>query len=108
LADFGLSRRIKELLNFQSNLFDTVTYVDPQVFDRNNYRNNQIPIYSLNKKSDIYSLGMLLWEISSGRPPFCNESHNVGLVVKILQGRKEAPIPNTPEDYIKIYTGKYN
>ena len=85
-----------------------VTYVDPQLFNRKRDNNNQIQIYLLNKKSDIYSIGVLFWEISSSRPPFCNEPYDASLAIKILQGFREKPIPNTPKDYEKIYTGKYN
>ena len=106
LADFGLSKRIDESSNIQSKLFGMVTYVDPQIFNRKRDSNNKIQLYSLNKKSDVYSIGVLLWEISSGRPPFCNEPYDVGLAMEILHGLREKPIPNTPEDYIKIYTGK--
>ena len=28
--------------------------------------------------------------------------------MEILQGIRETPIPNTPEDYVKIYTGMYH
>jgi serine/threonine protein kinase len=108
LADFGLSKRIEESSNIQSKLFGMVTYVDPQVFNRKRGNNDQIQVYSLSKKSDIYSIGILLWEISSGRPPFCNDPHDVGLAIEILQGLREKPIPNTPENYVKLYTGKYN
>ncbi|GBB95882.1 hypothetical protein RclHR1_26380004 [Rhizophagus clarus] len=102
LADFGLSKRIEELFNYQSKL--SFAYVDPQIFNND----NQMQVYSLNKKSDIYSIGVLLWEISSGRPPLCNESYDVNLSLKILQGLREMPIPNTPEDYVKIYTDCWN
>ncbi|CAB4414983.1 unnamed protein product [Rhizophagus irregularis] len=41
--------------------------------------------------------------------------HNEGIVhrdlhsaIEISQGLREEPIPNTPEDYIKIYTGCWN
>ncbi|RIA92696.1 hypothetical protein C1645_804473 [Glomus cerebriforme] len=85
-----------------------VTYVDPQIFNRKSNGNNQLQIYSLNKKSDVYSIGILLWEISSGRPPFCNEPHDAGLTLEILQGLRETPIPNTAEDYVKIYTDCWN
>ncbi|GES87929.1 kinase-like domain-containing protein [Rhizophagus clarus] len=81
LADFGLSKKIKESFNFQSNLF---------------------------KVSDIYSIGIIFWEISSGRPPFCNESYDIDLAKEIVHGLRENPILNTPEDYIKIYTGCWN
>uniref|UniRef100_U9UVX0 Protein kinase domain-containing protein n=1 Tax=Rhizophagus irregularis (strain DAOM 181602 / DAOM 197198 / MUCL 43194) TaxID=747089 RepID=U9UVX0_RHIID len=106
LADFGLSKRIEESSNIQSKLFGMVTYVDPQIFNRKRDSNNQVQIYSLNKKSDVYSIGVLLWEISSGLPPFCNEPYDLGLAMEILHGLREKPIPNTPDDYIKIYTGK--
>ena len=64
-------------------------------------------MYSLNEKSDIYSVGVLLWEISSGQPPFCNEPYDIGLAMEIsIQGYREKPVPNTPESYVKIYTGE--
>ncbi|CAB4379483.1 unnamed protein product [Rhizophagus irregularis] len=72
LADFGLSKRN-----------EMVAYVDPQIF-----------IINSNKKCDIYSTGILLWEISSGQPPFCKELHDVN--------------PSTPEDYVKIYIDCWN
>lgn len=84
-----------------------VAYIDPKKFDIKGDSNKQIQVYSLNKKSDVYSIGILLWEISSGYPPFCNKLYNVDLAMEILCGLKEKPIPNTPEDYVKIYTGKY-
>ncbi|CAB4441027.1 unnamed protein product [Rhizophagus irregularis] len=72
LTDFGLSKRIKESSNIQSKSFEMVVYIDPQNFDIKRDSNKQIQVYSLNKKSNIYSIGILLWEISSGYPPFCN------------------------------------
>ncbi|RGB26724.1 kinase-like domain-containing protein [Rhizophagus diaphanus] len=107
LADFGLSKRIKGLLNFQSNLYEMVAYVDPQIFNRKSSNDSVQVVYSLNIKSDVYSIGILLWEISSGQPPFCNEPHDFSLAIEILQGLREKPITSTPENYVKIYTGKF-
>ena len=104
MADFGLSKRIEESSNLRSKLFGIVPYVDPKSFSGQRNNNNR---YSLNEKSDIYSVGVLLWEISSGRPPFYG-NNNIGLAMDISQGFRETPVPDTPEGYLKIYTGKYN
>ncbi|GES88038.1 kinase-like domain-containing protein [Rhizophagus clarus] len=103
LADFGLSKRIEESSNPQSKLFGVIPYVDPKSFNR---QKNGNKVYSLNKKSDVYSVGVLLWEISSGQRPFYAQGkpYDIGLAVEILQGLRENPVPNTPEKYIKIYT----
>lgn len=100
LADFGLSKRIETLSKNQSSLFGIVPYIDPKKF-------NNLP-YSLNEKSDIYSVGVLLWEISSGQIPFHNIEYDVILALRILNGFRETPISNTPDDYVNIYTGKLN
>ncbi|CAB4477924.1 unnamed protein product [Rhizophagus irregularis] len=36
------------------------------------------------------------------------EQYDVDLAIEISQGLREEPIPNTPEDYIKIYTECWN
>ncbi|GBC38067.2 kinase-like domain-containing protein [Rhizophagus irregularis DAOM 181602=DAOM 197198] len=80
LADFGLSKRIDESSNLQSKVFGMIAYVDPKIFNRKrNSHNNQQEVYSLNEKSDVYSIGL-----------------------------REIPIPDTPEEYIKIYTDCWN
>jgi serine/threonine protein kinase len=97
LADFGLTKRIEE----SSNL----PYVDPKVFGRRKDINDQMQmqIYSLNEKTDIYCIGVLLWEIFSGQLPSVNESYS-DFVKRIIQDLRKT---NVPEDYIKICTGKY-
>ncbi|POG69856.1 kinase-like domain-containing protein [Rhizophagus irregularis DAOM 181602=DAOM 197198] len=104
LADFGLSKRIEESSNLQSStkLFGVIPYIDPKSFSNQDYK--------LNKKSDIYSIGILLWEISSGKPPFHTEgkSYDVCLAINIIQGLRETPIPDTPEDYKNVYTDCWN
>ena len=97
IADFGLSRRIAEVSNSPSN-FIRIPYIDPQYL--NSQTNDQ---YQENTKSDVYSVGMLLWEVSSGRQPF-EPFEPETLIAEILNGRRETPVPNTPTDYINIYT----
>jgi len=101
LADFGLSKRIEESSNIQSKLFGVVPYIDPKSFNSQRY--------VLSEKSDVYSIGVLLWEISSGHPPFYTEgeSYDISLALKILQGLREKNVPDTPDEYVKLYIGKY-
>ena len=99
LADFGLSKRIGEEFRSKSNLCGVAPYIDPKKFS--------LEKYSLNKKSDVYSIGVLLWEISSGHPPF-EERSSYYLMVQIPLGLRETPFPDTSDDYIKLYTGIYD
>ncbi|GES99864.1 kinase-like domain-containing protein [Rhizophagus clarus] len=110
LSDFGLSKRIESSSNTQSKLFGIIPYVDPKRFSGRRKNKNQTQIYSLNEKSDVYSIGVLFWEISSGKPPFYaeGEKYDLDLAIEILQGLREDPTPDTPEDYIKIYTECWN
>ncbi|PKK73448.1 kinase-like protein [Rhizophagus irregularis] len=101
VSDFGLSKRIKEISNPQSKLFGVIPYIDPKGFAE------QQP-YSLNKKSDVYSIGVLLWEISSGKSPFENEQYNCDLAARIAQGLRETIVPSTPCNYAELYIECWN
>ncbi|GBB86464.1 hypothetical protein RclHR1_01290008 [Rhizophagus clarus] len=50
-------------------------------------------------KSDIYSIAMLMWEISSGQPPFFNYEHNYNLARNIVNGIRPKIVPGTPLEY---------
>ncbi|RGB41493.1 kinase-like domain-containing protein [Rhizophagus diaphanus] len=110
LADFGFSRRLAEV-STQKDILGIVPYIDPQHFQEQTNNNNNGYHYKPNKKSDVYSVGVLLWEISSGQKPFISYDkfyHRLKLILEISNGKRESPIPNTPVDYINIYKGIYN
>ncbi|EXX69500.1 uncharacterized protein OCT59_019660 [Rhizophagus irregularis] len=96
LADFGLSKKIAEATS-NSKVFGVIPYIDPKSF---NIKSNK---YTLNKKSDIYSIGVLMWEISSGYRPFYGEDYDVSLALAILDGRRENVIDGTPSAYSSLY-----
>ncbi|KAF0561748.1 kinase-like protein [Gigaspora margarita] len=59
--------------------------------------------YEWNKHSDIYSLGVLFWELSSGLPPFraLKKRH-------VINGSREIPIEGTPVDFRNLYCDAWN
>jgi serine/threonine protein kinase len=99
LADFGLSKEIVGSSNM-SGMFGVLPYVDPKSFNKNEN-------YKLNKKSDVYSVGVLMWQISSGCQPFYaeGEKYDIGLALDILDGKREKIIENTPIKYSNLYKG---
>jgi len=81
LAD--LSKKISN----QSKIFGP--YTDPKSLNDQNYK--------LNKKSDVFSIGIMMWQISSGYQPIYDA---------MLKEKREKIIDGTPIEYSKLYTGK--
>ena len=107
LADFGLSRKITDASS-STGIFGVVPYVDPKYLD-NVQNKNKNQHYILNPKSDVYSVGVLLWQISSGHRPFYAENveYDASLIMKIKKGKREKIVKNTPIKYSNLYKGKH-
>ena len=93
-------KKIAEASSSASKIFGVIPYVDPKKFD-------QSKNYKLNKKSDVYSIGVLMWQISSGCKPFKDKGfdYDARLTLFILDGNREEMINGTPVEYNKLYTG---
>ncbi|CAG8664732.1 3888_t:CDS:1, partial [Scutellospora calospora] len=55
------------------------------------------------KKSDIYSLGMIMWSITSAKLPFQNFKNQTALINHILNNAREDPFDGTPQAFLNIY-----
>ncbi|RHZ77262.1 hypothetical protein Glove_183g71 [Diversispora epigaea] len=97
---FGLTKIMPESLRFLTNTIGPIQYIDPQYLENFN-------TICKNKNSDIYSLGIILWEISSGNPPFEMEP-TVDLLDNIVKGKREMIILGTPSKYKELYTDCWN
>ncbi|KAF0465396.1 kinase-like protein [Gigaspora margarita] len=94
--DFGVSKHIEEVTTVNANGIGIMLgYLEPQCF--------MDPQYKCDKRSDVYSLGVILWEISSGRPPFDSYEHKIAIVTQVTRGIRETPFKNTPDNYVKLY-----
>ena len=78
LGDFGLSRVLGSNSEFASTHVGTPYYMSPEQISEGRY----------NEKSDIWSLGCLLYEFASLEPPF-QASNAAALGIKIRSGKFE-------------------
>lgn len=83
LGDFGIARVFERTLDMAKTSIGTPLYMSPEVCNSRPY----------NYKSDIWSLGCILYEMCARRPPF-NANDLKGLFMKIIGG-VYTPIPHT-------------
>ncbi|GES80191.1 kinase-like domain-containing protein [Rhizophagus clarus] len=102
IADFGTSKQLSEATSTSTNSkadeIGLIEYMEPQRFKNIKYKKT--------KKSDIYSLGVLLWEISSGRPPFSGYPQSDRYLIGFHIGYsnlREKPVDGTPQEYRELY-----
>ncbi|RIB28359.1 kinase-like domain-containing protein [Gigaspora rosea] len=94
ITDFGLSESSDNSIT--STIHEGWEYSDPQ------YLQNPRK-YKWDKYSDIYSLGVLFWELSSGIPPFIALKAD-----HIIKGNRENPIEGTPVDFKNLYCAAWD
>eukprot|EP00742_Colponemidia_sp_Colp-10_P008943 GILJ01009717.1.p1 GENE.GILJ01009717.1~~GILJ01009717.1.p1 ORF type:complete len:625 (-),score=66.37 GILJ01009717.1:106-1980(-) len=86
LADFGESRFVELESESQVSYVMTGTahWTAPEVF------HHQRPTMA----SDVYSIGMVIWEIWTGSQPFVNVETNEGIISMVIRGIR----PELPDD----------
>ncbi|PKY24787.1 kinase-like protein [Rhizophagus irregularis] len=77
ICDLGTSKSATENDdnndNEEDNIYGIISYVAPEVLQGKKYT----------KASDIYSFGMIMWELMVGRRPFWDRNHNTELIIEI-------------------------
>ncbi|CAI2165027.1 8464_t:CDS:2 [Funneliformis geosporum] len=90
IGDLGLSQPANNPLN--NDIYGVVPYIAPEIFlDA-----------SFSKASDIYSLGMIMWESTTGCKPFANVEHNIDLIIEIIDGKRPKITKDTPECFANL------
>ncbi|KAG0271369.1 hypothetical protein BGZ95_000833, partial [Linnemannia exigua] len=75
-------------------LIGVMAYIAPERFRNPSY---------FDANCDIYSLGVLLWELTTGHPAFAKVPQDVNLAVAIMNGKRETPVDGTPVMYKALY-----
>ncbi|RGB29989.1 kinase-like domain-containing protein, partial [Rhizophagus diaphanus] len=63
---------------------------------------------SYTQASDIYSFSVIMWEFTSGVPPFNNRAHDLQLSLSICKGERPEIIENTPQCYVDLMKKCWN
>ncbi|GBC38023.2 kinase-like domain-containing protein [Rhizophagus irregularis DAOM 181602=DAOM 197198] len=107
VADFGLSKKATETSNYSDDVLGTIPYIDPKYLSNVCDIQYGSKLYTLNFKSDIYSIGALFLLLSSGRRPFYDDEsikYDANLAMDIMMGKREKIIGGTPAKYSDLYT----
>lgn len=87
VADFGMSRQIQITSRIKTQTYGTVTHMPPELVEGG----------ELGRETDVYSFGVLLWEMCTGSRPWAGLSHGqVIRTVAILRRQLQWP-PSVPE-----------
>ncbi|OHT04010.1 TKL family protein kinase [Tritrichomonas foetus] len=88
IADFGLSRYKESSSEYMTSNVGTAHWMAPEIFNGGYY----------DSKVDVYSYGMLLWEILTGNSPFSGKN-SVQIAVAVLKKQERPKFPKkTPKE----------
>lgn len=88
VADLGLAT----VIAIEDKICGILPYIAPEILKKHSYTTI----------SDIYSFGIIMWEISTGQRPFDDEPCDIGLAIKICNGLKLKFISGTPKCYVEL------
>ncbi|POG74691.1 kinase-like domain-containing protein, partial [Rhizophagus irregularis DAOM 181602=DAOM 197198] len=74
------------------SIYGNLPYIAPEVIVGKGYIS----------ASDIYSIAMIMWEISSGQPPFANYEDDYDLAMDIVNGMRPKFVSGTPLKYKEL------
>ena len=83
VMDFGIAKIVQAVAGHTTHSVGTLQYMSPE----------QIDARPLDPRSDLYALGLLMWELLAGRPPFEAESPRV-----LLDKLCTEPAPELPAE----------
>jgi len=94
ISDLGLCKPVQYFQShFRKNdIYGVLPFVAPEILRGKPYTT----------ASDIYSFSMIMWEFTSGVPPFDDRKHDFLLALNICKGERPEIVENTPQCYIKL------
>ncbi|RIB21688.1 kinase-like domain-containing protein [Gigaspora rosea] len=91
ITDLGLSKSLKESA-LKGEIYGVMPYIAPEILLGEKYT----------QAADIYSLGIIMTELSTGKRPFHGSPFNPGLALNICNGLRPEFSEKTPKCYIEL------
>src|ERR1044072_3421980 len=100
ISDLGLCKPVEYFQHSKKddNIYGVLPFVAPEILRGKPYTT----------ASDIYSFSMIMWEFTSGMPPFNNRAHDLQLSINICEGERPEIIENTPQCYVDLMKKCWN
>ncbi|RHZ89742.1 hypothetical protein Glove_11g68 [Diversispora epigaea] len=89
ISDLGFSGPVDKPLN---SIYGNLPYIAPEVLCDQIYTT----------KSDIYSIGVLMWEVATGKTPFGDHGHDLDLSLAIVKGYRPKINEDIPHEYLTL------
>ncbi|POG64961.1 kinase-like domain-containing protein [Rhizophagus irregularis DAOM 181602=DAOM 197198] len=91
VSDFGLCRLVSQP-NKNDEICGVIPYIAPEVLRGKPYT----------KAADIYSFGIIMWEMTSGIPAYCDVPHDLNICLNICRGDRPEIIKGTMPEYVEL------
>ncbi|PKB94133.1 kinase-like protein [Rhizophagus irregularis] len=91
ISDFGMCRPT-DTVEAKDKVYGVISYIAPEIIRGHPY----------SQAGDIYSLGILLWELACGIIAFADRSHDVNLILDICDGLRPQTSHYSPIVYNDI------
>ncbi|RGB31962.1 kinase-like domain-containing protein [Rhizophagus diaphanus] len=97
IGDLGLSQPVQSVNNISSNdtIYGVMAYLAPEILKSNSFSKSTT-------SSDVYSMSMIMWEITAGCKPFSNLKHDVQFALKVIDGVRPKITDDTPECFANL------
>ncbi|EXX57691.1 polo kinase CDC5 [Rhizophagus irregularis DAOM 197198w] len=97
IGDLGLAQS-ENSESPNNEIYGVIPYIAPEIFKG----------AAFSKEADIYSFGMIMWELTTGCKPFANVEHDIHLIYKILDGERPKITEDTPKCYANLMKSCWN
>ena len=97
ISDLGISKSAMESTD-DNKIYGIISYMAPEILRGKEYTT----------ASDIYSFGMIMWELMTGRMPFWDQKDDIQLTIKMCEGFRPPIITNAPKGYVELMQECWN